>query len=464
MAPKPLPVPDLQETVDRTVHAARAVLSADDVQELQKFGRAFLKGPAEQLQRRLVDFAHSESASGNSYVSRQWRTSYLTTRTPLPLTTSVAFQLEGFPKTPGIERAADFLHRAAHVHLQQLRGQTPQEVDPRGHHLDMDQWQVLGPGIRHPLPDCDELRRPEVSPDQAHIGLLLNGRLYTTPITDDDGAALPPSTITSMLTQLLEATADADPDEAVAGESFVDVSYLGSQTAAGLLEELLQNRANERVYQRLTEMVFVVDLLNDPQQSADQTDVDRLRSLAFAPGHAWAYKPVSYQLDLHSEWIGIHFEHSGADGATVRAAVDRMQQLEVPAEDSAAAAASSCQELHWEMTAGFRDKLRALVADYTQVSAELMVHDVTVPAPDLSSLDVKVSQDAVQQLLLTYAQLATFGCVRSVYESVDMREFRAGRTECLRALTPEAVACAQAMLDGKATQELFGQAMDAHRG
>lgn len=464
MVPKPLPVPDLQETVDRTVHAARAVLGADDVRELQDLGRAFTEGPGELLQRRLLDFAHNESESGNSYLSREWLRSYLTTRTPLPLTTSVAFQLEGFPKAPGIERAADFLHRAAHVHLQQLRGQTPQEVDPRGHQLDMAQWQVLGPGIRHPLPDCDELRRPEVSPDQARIGLLLNGRLFTMPITKDDGAALPPSTITNALKQLLEATAGTNQDDAAAPQSFVDLSYVGSQAAAGLLKELLQDPANERVYQQLTEMLFVVDILYDPHRSARKSDVDRLRSLAFAPGHAWAYKPVSYQIDLHSEWIGIHFEHSGADGATVRAAVDRMQQLDVPAEDSGAAASSSYQELHWEMSGDFREKLRTLMAEYTEASADLLVHDVSVPAPDLSSLDVKSSQDAVQQLLLTYAQLATFGRVRSVYESVDMREFQAGRTECLRPVTPEAVACAQALLDGRATPELFGQTMDAHRG
>ena len=62
------------------------------------------------------------------------------------------------------------------------------------------------------------------------------------------------------------------------------------------------------------------------------------------------------------------------------------------------------------------------------------------------------------------AQHATYGRVRGVYEAVDMREYQAGRTECLRPVTPEAAAFVRALHEGHATEELFRAALDAHRG
>ncbi|WP_272944882.1 choline/carnitine O-acyltransferase [Corynebacterium jeikeium] len=53
--------------------------------------------------------------------------------------------------------------------------------------------------------------------------------------------------------------------------------------------------------------------------------------------------------------------------------------------------------------------------------------------------------------------------MRAVYEAVDMREYKAGRTECLRAVTPEAVAFAKQLVAGKPTVEALQEALNAHR-
>lgn len=463
MSPKPLPVPDLQETVDRTVHAASALLEPEQLQQFEASGRDFLRGSGADLQQRLVDFAHAQDAVGGSYLSRDWLRSYLTTRTPLPLTTSVAFQLAGFPLEPGMERAADFLHRAAVIHLQQLRGETSPKVDPRGHHLDMAQWQVLAPGIRHPLPGQDELRRPVVDPREVQIGVLLNGRLFTMPITDNDGDALPPAVIAVGLEQVLDLVDPASGETSVPGASFGDLSYLGSQVAGEVLAELVEDPANAAVYEQLTRMLFVANVLPGDTSAETPSDLERLQALAFQLGHGWVYKPVTYEIALDSQWLGIHFEHSGADGATVRAAVDRMRHIEPTAGAGAAGRPIRPVELAWRYTGEQRRHLEAACERYRRDSAGFAVHQVSVDRPHIERLPMKVSEDAAQQFLLTYAQLATFGRVRAAYESVDMREFQAGRTECLRPVTPEAVAFAAALLDGEATLEQCAATMEAHR-
>ena len=89
---------------------------------------------------------------------------------------------------------------------------------------------------------------------------------------------------------------------------------------------------------------------------------------------------------------------------------------------------------------------------------------ITVPHNQPAEMPFKVSRDASAQLTMTVAQQLAYGRVRSVYEAVDMREFRAGRTECLRAATPEAVSFARKLVDGTATSEDLQEAVNAHRG
>lgn len=98
---------------------------------------------------------------------------------------------------------------------------------------------------------------------------------------------------------------------------------------------------------------------------------------------------------------------------------------------------------------------------------------------------MKFRADAMSQLILSIAQELTYGRIRAVYEAVDMREYKAGRTECLRAVTPEAVAFAQTLVRGgrgngsddgadrsgscgdetagESLAELLRAALDAHR-
>jgi len=66
--------------------------------------------------------------------------------------------------------------------------------------------------------------------------------------------------------------------------------------------------------------------------------------------------------------------------------------------------------------------------------------------------------------VMLYAQLASYGQVRSTYEAVDTRHYQAGRTECLRSVTPEAVDLVRALVDGRAQAGQLHEALRAHKG
>lgn len=449
-----LPVPQLEPTVQRLLEAVRPLVEPAQLERTREAAQHWLAGGAPQLQQRLLDFARQEDAEGRSWLSREWLRGYLRTRDPLPLSTSVGFQLADEPGTPGLDRAARFIHRAAAVHLQQLRGETPVEVSSRGAHMCMQQWEALGGGLRHPQAGTDEIRRPRVEAADAEIGILHRGRLRVLPIADADGQPRSAAWIAQALRTVVAAPGGAR-DELPFGA----VSWLPADDAAEILEELLQDSANARAYDRLSRLVFTVSL-----QEQELTEEQHLRHLAFGFHDAWVRKPMSYEIGLGDTFTGVHVEHSTIDGATVLAAVDRMQQVEIhdaPAADPDLVI--EAPELVWSMTPEQVERVRDGLESVRRAAEPLSVRIETVPRVPPQDRPFRMSDDAVQQLIFTIAQLLAFGRVRSVYESVDVREFLAGRTECLRPVTSRAVEFAAAAVEGAATQEQLRAAIEAHK-
>ena len=464
MSVKTLPVPALDETLSRFLTAAEPLVDAETMrrtrQEVERFGAE--EGP--RLQEALEQFARSEDAEGRSWLSKTWVDGYLTVRTPLPLTTSVGFQVTGDFGAPGLGRAAELVYRAAWVHLRQLRGETPQEVDPRGNPVSMTQWECLAGGVRHPLPERDEIRGPgraASSPGAGgtrgdgpvEIGVIHRGRLYALRISTEELQPLPLRSVAESLRAVTELD---EPGEQQL--PFGALSYLGSATAAPLLEQLTEDEHNAAVYERITRMLFMVSIVEAGAEVGEH-----LERAAFEVGHAWAYKPITYEVCLEDDWLAMLVEHSTVDGATILAVAGALRDAEIP-DEAPAVDVPEPEALAWHLEPGMREELVSAVAAYRGEAALLGVHRVFAPRPHRAELPFRISDDAAQQLIMLYAQYAAYGRVRGVYEAVDMREFQAGRTECLRPVTPEAVAFVQALHEGRATEELLRAALDAHRG
>ncbi|MBD2765836.1 choline/carnitine O-acyltransferase [Kocuria sp. cx-455] len=454
MSAKPLPVPELDATLDRFLTTVRPLVDDAAYGETVEATESFRKQHGPDVQAGLEEFARDQNAAGNSWLSEDWLRGYLMTRTSLPLTSNVGFQITGDFGAPGLGRAAELVYRAAWVHLQQVRGETPQEVDPRGNDISMEQWRCLEGGLRHPAKEVDEIIRPELSAAEREIGVIHRGRLYAVRISDADGQPLSLRTVAESLRSVIdgaEATAEPEPP-------FGTLSYLGSEKAAPLLEELTENPHNADIYDRITRMIFMVNVLD-----AQAEVVEHLERSAFEVGHAWAYKPLTYEVCLADDWLAIHVEHSTVDGATILAAVARMQELAIP-EEPVASEIADPEPLTWELRDSLRSTLLEELTAYRREAALHGVHRVFVPRPHKAELPFSISDDAAQQLIMLFAQWATYNRVRSVYEAVDMREYQAGRTECLRPVTSEAMEFVAALQAVEPTLEQFQAALDAHRG
>lgn len=458
---KPLEVPPLDGTLDAYQYALAAVLDGPELEHAREVVEHFRTGAGPRLDAALRERAEKRSAQGTNWLHNEWYSGYLTVREPLTLSTNVAFQLAlPLEQTPaghapmGLDRAVEFIRRAATVHLQVASRNIPEDVDARGNRITLNQWFVYADSTRLPLGNEDQIFRSTLDETNREIGVFINGRLFAVPLTDSAGALVSAEALRAALEAIQAAAAEP------AAIDFNAPSLLGSGVLEDLLPNMLEQGLNHRVYDRLGDMLFTVELLTDN----GATDAQRMREATFTPRGAWVYKPLSYQVSLHDDWTAVNVEHSCIDGATLLTAMQRIQTTEVPAEASTELTQLEAEELVWTLDEGTAAEIRTHADAYAERASKFTVQIVTAPHRPPADVPFKFSRDAAAQLTMTIAQQLTYRRVRALYEAVDMREYRAGRTECLRAATPEAAAFAQKLVAGTATNDDLLAAANAHRG
>ncbi|WP_175935117.1 choline/carnitine O-acyltransferase [Corynebacterium sp. Marseille-P4321] len=454
---KPLPVPPLDSSLDAYSHALEAVLSGEELERAKGIVEDFRTGKGPELDSQLRERAAEREEQGVNWLHNEWYSGYLTVREPLALSTNVGFQITmpGKDMPVGLDRAVELIQRAAVIHLEAAAGTTPEDQDARGNRITMNQWFPYAGALRHPQPEEDVILQAEQGAANREIGVFFDGKFFALQISDDEGKPASAEAIKAALEKIIEA---GQSEEGTF--DFNAPSLIGSGALAEILPDLLELGYNQGVYDRLRDMLFTIDIVDEEIAS----DREHIRTATFKPRGAWLYKPMSYQVSLRDDWMAIHVEHSCQDGATLVTAITRMQAVALPEEASDTLTDIEPQFLNWEISDEIAAKLQTEL-DATLAQAEKFDTEiVTVPHNQPAEMPFKVSRDASAQLTMSIAQQLTYGHVRAVYEAVDMREFRAGRTECLRAATPEAVNFARKLVDGAATADDLEEAVNAHRG
>lgn len=177
------------------------------------------------------------------------------------------------------------------------------------------------------------------------------------------------------------------------------------------------------------------------------------------PGNAWQYKPNTYQMDLDSDYVAIHFEHSEIDGAALMHMFTYAFGLALNSTKLAKGTPSLTQ-LDWQLESDIASRIQQDIQAVSAQADQLNVKQCTANYTDIA---IKASHDALMQFALIYAQLKVFGKVRHTYEAVDTSHFMAGRTEGLRPNSAEAINLAQSLLKNNASLEQLQAALAAHK-
>lgn len=467
-----LPIPALADTARRYLHQLRPLLDDDAFAHTQAEVAQFIGQPGPALQQALQDFDQQAAAAGKSWLSDTWLDSYLQIRTPLPLASSI-----GITVPMRGHDLADWVAAIARVCADYRHQRIKPPLSPSGAPHCMVQWQILRGGARVPQPGLD---RYHLAPAGArHAGVLHNGFYYRLAVLDDNGEALPAATLRSTLAQI---AADTTPNP----QPLAVPCYLGSEQAASVLGTLAaQHPGNAALLGDIQDDLFHICL-----RSTAVDEDSGLAQASFVPQQdVWCYKPFSLIHHQASEHLWLHCEHSWEDGGTLLGILSQaVRQLADPALAAAAIGApapggtsatpgqrppASRQASPpaggepparhgWQMESTLRQQWAGWQADYAARAGKLQIRSLLVPYGP-HAVPASISQDALMQFLLQYAQLATWGTIRNTYEAVDVSHFQRGRTECVRPVSMASSAFVARLLAGEPDADSFAAALAEHK-
>lgn len=241
------------------------------------------------------------------------------------------------------------------------------------------------------------------------------------------------------------------------------MTTVGRDEAAALRAGLVALPSNARSLAQLEEALFVLRLDGPCGPSPEE----KARHLLFDEGkNGWYEK--SFQIIVMADGsAGLNFEHSARDGTHMGRLVQELLKR-APALRGGVSLPQGPRPLPFVLDEAFRASL--LQASQRAQALHLGVRQRLYRFDGFGSDRVKaafLSPDAFVQLAFLAAQRGLWPRWKSVYESVQMRRFRRGRTEGTRPLTAEAVRLIEALEGGSTSRgslrRLLLAAGEAHR-
>ncbi|ALE75827.1 carnitine O-acetyltransferase [Pseudonocardia sp. EC080610-09] len=460
-----VPLPTLAASVDRFLEWCAPLLTPDEYARTEAAARELLVpgGTAEVLQADLERF----DASAHSWLDEFWPSRYLGRRDRIALNANFFFQFGPGSADP-CERAAE-LATAAIGHKADLDAGTFPPLTARGVPQSMDQSRHVFSTTRIPGDPQDTVRSPHTDAwpgpsAERHVVVFSRGRIHRLDVFGPGGDL---HTVPE-IADGLRAIRDAYPGRAGLDEAVGSLTTLARAEWAGVRDRLAGlDPANAEAVDLVERALFAICL--DDDVPADDTAAARTL-LAGDSGNRWFDKALSVVV-LADGTAGVNIEHCELDGTTVLTLVDAMFADPVETHAARAGAREQGPPAHSELTFVLDDDLRATVrrahddfAAFLGATATTLVAFDDFGAQDAKAL--KCSPDAFVQAAYQVAHRRAKGVTGATYESIATRQFRRGRTEAMRVITPEMVAFVDAMQDPQAADDdrraAFRLAAEAH--
>lgn len=451
-----LPFDDPYESAEKLVSWAEPLLSTEELDLSRRAVMDFCAGPASLLQREL-----NRLRKGDDEILElipYWRGWYLEQREPLPVHVNPFYLFDGDEITEDdpLRLAARLSLAAASFCSRIDRGDiTPDEF--RGEPLCMDRYDTMFRSSRGAFSGKDRVMVGDPESLAGRSALVsVRGRLFMVELISPEGELRDLNDLVGVLKSLW---LDGGEDELPIGL----MTCPDRDGAARIRRELCMDEENVRALASLEGALFALCLDGDCGPDL----YDGARHFLFDGGrNRWLEK--SFQIVVTTDGhCGLNFEHSGRDGTYVGRLV-----REILAGCGAAGAGRSDMSDPSELTFSRSPRLVELLEKARKDCEELGNSIVQRPFVfDLFGRErIKsggVSPDAFVQTAMLLAQRDIWDDWQSVYESVQLRRFKGGRTEGTRPLTTESAAFVEAFLSGKSDDEmlksLLQKAGEAHR-
>ncbi|WP_256789266.1 choline/carnitine O-acyltransferase [Frankia sp. AvcI1] len=468
-----VPLPTLAASCERFLEWSAPLLTPAERAATAAAVTAFQgsDGPGPVLHAALERYEATEGV--RSWLDDFWDSRYLGRRDRIALNANYIFLFADnaaarAAEQPQVERAAGLIAAAVDYKLR-LDDERIEPVRQRGQVLSMAQNTYLFSTTRIPGAVQDTVRTPysEAWPGPSparHIVVFHRGNIIRLDVVGPDGQPYTLDDLTAGLTAALKAAPTRAPADVAVGQLTTKARAAWAQSRERLSA---LDPANAAALDTIETALFCL-CLEEATPADNLAACDQL--LHGDAGNRWFDKAVSL-IVFPDGRAGINVEHCGLDGTTILSFVDDLLSTS-PQEHSASSGAQpqglpAVEPVEFVLDADLRADIAEAGASFTDFAAATA--STVLSFDDFGQQQAKAlrtSPDAFVQLAYQLAHVRAKGHVGATYESIATRQWRRGRTEAMRVVTPQIHQFVAAMQDPAADpatkRAAFRAAADAH--
>jgi carnitine O-acetyltransferase len=452
-----VPVPTLDDSCRRFLEWCGPLLTPDELAETEAAVAEFLApgSAAHGLQAALEEYDRGEGV--HSWLDTFWPYRYLGRRDRIALNANFFFLFAGSPLGQ-VERAAELAASAVDYKLR-LDDELVPPVLVRGAPQSMVQHRFLFSATRIPGEVLDTARTPYrddwPGPSrERHIVVFHANTPFRMDVVAEDGRPYSAEQLADGLRAILKAGRGTDEPDAAAGHFTTQARAEWAATRQALLDA-----GNAAALDTIETALFCL-CLDDFAPSTTLEAGDRL--LHGDSGNRWFDKAVSL-IVFEDGSAGINVEHCELDGTTILGFTDALLSGErLPREP--AEGVPAFEPVEFTLTGALRDDARAAGKAFAAYADATATQTVSFGFGTNRVKELGMSPDGFAQMAYQLAHKRAKGLTGATYESIATRQFRNGRTEAMRVVTPEVLGFVAAMEQGSAEEkrEAFRTAAAKH--
>lgn len=470
----PLPVPPLQQTMDKYLLAIKPLVDEEDFDYTKDLVEDFLKpgGDGEVLHNKLVQRAKTEK----NWLATWWdNAAYFDCRSPVVITTSPGL---AFPKVPFTDKTGHLKYAARVISsvlkFKDLLDMESFPVDTMGKSpLCMVQYLKLLCSCRIPQPTRDEVF---VAPKGTakHVLVAHKNQFYILNVFD--GSRL--LSEGELVTQLGKILNNSEPQEEPVG-----ILTTADRTVwAKQRKRLLKDRQNKANLEAVEKAIFLLCLDQPPPHSTQSPSVMEMPTSSVTArqclhGDGTEYNSCNRWFDKivqicvsEDGHAGMCYEHSAAEGPPVASLCNYiLENLDGHYEikPSAGNQLKAPAKLKWNLTNKVKEVIQQSAADMDSMVSDIDLRCFVYTGYGKDFVKKhKMSPDAWLQMAyqLTFYRLHNHN--PPTYETGSTRKFLLGRTDTIRSASIASSEFVKAMVSPNKTNaeklDLMQKAISAH--
>ncbi|XP_041908094.1 carnitine O-acetyltransferase isoform X2 [Corvus kubaryi] len=446
-----LPVPPLQQTLDRYLLALQPIISPEELSHTQELVAEFRKpgGVGERLQKGLERRARKTE----NWLSDWWlKTAYLEYRLPVVVHSSPGVVL---PKQDFLDRQGQLRFAAKLIEgILDFKSMIDNETLPveymGGKPLCMNQYYQILSSCRIPGPKRDSIVNYAKGKKQSrHITVVHNFQFFELDVYNSDGSPLTADQLFIQLEKIWNTSLQTNKEPI----GILTTNHRNSWAKA--YNNLLKDKTNKESVRAIEKSICTVCL--DAPMPRVSEDIYKSRVAAqmlhgggsrLNSGNRWFDKTLQFIIAEDGS-CGLVYEHAPSEGPPIVSLLDHVVEFTKKPEEvvkSSMVPLPMPKKLRFNITPEIKNDI-----EKAKQNLNIMVEDLDIKVMVFHQFgkgfpkSEKISPDAFIQLALQLAYFRMYGHACATYESASLRMFRLGRTDTIRSTSVDSLKFVQSM-------------------